>query len=247
MDYSWHCDELEAEGSRFLDLARAADPSAAVPTCPGWSVSDLLVHVGFFHRFAENLVRRRAVERLGASAMGVHKGPPDPDYLAEGLSLLLATLRASDPDDPMWAWGADQHVRFWARRMLHETLIHHVDLAGASGASTTIAPDVARDGVDELLVNLASAAAFSPSMANLVGDDETLAFRSREGDEWAVRLSGDGFALVPPVAAPDALLTGPLEDLLLVVYRRRDLAASSCAASGREDLVTRWLENSALL
>jgi len=25
---------------------------------------------------------------------------------------LVATLLAADPDDEMWAWGRDQHVRF---------------------------------------------------------------------------------------------------------------------------------------
>ncbi|MFJ6752135.1 maleylpyruvate isomerase N-terminal domain-containing protein [Streptomyces sp. NPDC091266] len=48
------------------------------------------------------------------------------------------TFRAVDPDAPMWAWGADQHARFWVRRMLFETLVHRTGAETAVGIRPTV-------------------------------------------------------------------------------------------------------------
>jgi len=246
MDYRWHCDELASEGERFVDVARRSG-DVVVPSCPEWRVGDLLAHVGFVHRWAEYLVRHRAPTRLSARDMGLSRGPVDADWIAEGLSALLATLRASDPDDEMWAWGADQHVRFWARRQLHETLVHRIDLEGASGEASEVDPVVAADAIDEFLVNLASAGAFSPGVKNLVGSGETLTFRSDEGRSWNVVLTPEGFELVDTPDSSHATLSAPASELLLVLYRRRSLEDSSSVLEGDADIVTHWLAHSALL
>lgn len=77
----------------------------------------------------------------------------------------------------MWAWGEDQHARFWARRMLFETLVHRVDAERAVGGESGIAPALAADGVDEFLVNLPYAGIFAPAVSKLNGSGETLAFQ----------------------------------------------------------------------
>lgn len=250
MDYATSCDELEREGARVVELARRADQGAPVPTCPDWRVSQLLEHVGFVHRWAEHLVRVRATYRISAREMGFVRGPVDASLLAEGLATLLATLRTSEPDDEMWAWGVDQHVRFWARRQLHETLVHRVDLEGAMGVSSVIDPVIATDAIDEFLVNLACAASFSPDVATLVGTGEVLSFRSDEGPSWSLRLTSGGFEFGGAHGEPGrdvaATLSGPASELLVVLTRRRDLAESSCRAEGRRELIEHWLAHSAL-
>ena len=48
---------------------------------------------------------------------------------------------------------------------------------------------MAADGVDELLANLPHAAYFAPTIANLRGDGERLAFRPIDVDlAWTIRL-----------------------------------------------------------
>ena len=48
-------------------------------------------------------------------------------------------------------WPPDQTVGFWLRRMAHETSIHRRDVESAVGAETPVAPDLAVDGIDEVL------------------------------------------------------------------------------------------------
>jgi uncharacterized protein (TIGR03083 family) len=247
MDYSTHCDELEFEGARFVELARGADVDAPVPACPGWNVANLLAHVGYVHRWSRYLVNVRAPQRIAGQEMGLSRGPVTADWLAQGVSELLVTLRAADPDEEMWAWGDDQHVRYWARRQLHETLVHRSDLEEALGIASEFDPDVAADAIDEFFANIERAGDFSPDVKNLVGEGDVVAFRAHEGRVWSVRLEPEGFGFVEGSLAPSATLHGPAAELLLVIYRRRAIEASRCSVEGRRDLVDHWLENSALL
>lgn len=246
MDFATHCDQLEIEGARFVDLARGADFDATVPACPEWTIVDLLEHVGFVHRWAESLVRVLAPRRISGNDMNFSRGPATPDWLADGLSHLVATLRASDPDDAMWAWGEDQHVRYWARRQLHETLVHRLDLEGARRIVSDVDPDVAADAIDEFFANLERAGVFSPAVKNLVGHGEIIEFIADDGPTWTVRLEEDGFQFLHDAPISDASVRASATELLPVIYRRRAIEDSSCVVDGRRDLVEMWLANSAL-
>ena len=62
----------------------------------------------------------------------------------------------ADPGSSMWAWGADQHARFWSRRQLHETLVHRCDLELAQSGRPSVPAHLAADTIDEFLDNLAA-------------------------------------------------------------------------------------------
>ena len=246
MEYGQYCDEFELEVARFVALARIADIEAGVPHCPDWKVQDLLSHVGFVHRWAQYLVSVRALERISARDMHLSRGPVDASWLSSGAEEVLATLRDSDPQEQMWAWGADQHVHFWARRLLHETLVHRVDLEQSLGRPSEIDSRIAIDGIDEFLVNLERAGAFSTGVQNLVGDDELLTFQTHEGARWNVQLVPDGFHLFEGEVSPKASLSAPAAQLLQLLYRRASLEQPSTLVSGDEQLVRHWLANCAL-
>src|SRR5205085_1416838 len=103
-----HEPEHHAEQGR---LPRAVGPQ---------DVADLLEHTGAVHRWVTAMVRDLATERLLRADLELGL-PDDPAQLAgwlgAGATPLVETLRVADPDAPMWAWGADHHVRFWSRRM----------------------------------------------------------------------------------------------------------------------------------
>ena len=246
MDFADYCREFEREGERLVARVPECDVDAGVPGCPEWRVGDLLAHVGSVHRWVRHLVAVRATRRISPRDMDFARGPVGAPWLAEGVADLLATFAAHDEHEPMWAWGADQHVGFWARRMLHETLVHRLDLDAATGVAAEVDASIAADAIDEFLVNLGPAAAFSPTVANLVGEDEVIAFVTEGGPTWLVGLTPRGFAVIEESSRIDAALRGSPLDVLLTLYRRRTLEGSSCALEGRRDLLERWWDNSAL-
>lgn len=220
---------------------------APVPSCPGWKARDLSEHLGEVHRWAEHLVRVEARKRIPSEAMGLELSPVDAGWLRRGGTALIATLRASNPDAPMWAWGADQHVRFWSRRQLHETMVHRLDLELASGLTPLVEPEVASDAIDEFLVNLKGASYFSPRVKEIHGRHQTLRVVTSDVEgRWTIDIDEDGFSLTDEESRPDAQLVGPARDLLMVLYRRCDLDGSGVAATGDGSLIDLWLSNSAL-
>ncbi len=247
MDHLEHCDLLEEEVERFAALLDSANPSIPVPSCPGWTVEDLGHHLGIVHRWAEHLVRVRAAARIASSEMRLDDGPVCGEWLRRGGADLVSTLRAADPSAPMWAWGADQHVRFWSRRQLHETLVHRFDLELAEGHSPSASADLVADTIDEFLDNLASAVYFSPKVARLRGNGESILFRATDtGQAWTVGFFPDRFEVRDGEQPAAASLSGPAATLALVLYRRLSVPNSDLHVQGRHDLVEFWIENSAL-
>jgi uncharacterized protein (TIGR03083 family) len=166
-------------------------------------------------------------------------------WLADGAGFVEPRFRGAQPATPMWAWGWPKNAGFWPRRMIHETAIHRADAELALGRQPSIAPDVALDGVDELLDNLPQAAYFAPHVAELKGDGEILVLAT-DGAAWAIPLQPDGFSWVrdDEVAGDATLAVRSPADLLLTLYGRR--APAPGEITGKAEIVHHWLANSTL-
>lgn len=146
--------DLEGAIALMTEAVADADPAGPVPTCPGWTVTDLVDHLGCVHLWAAASVRNGS--------------PPDPyptreddgrplaQWYAECGRELLETLSGFDPEDHAWTFNkADRTIRFWCRRQLHETTIHWADMLLVTGAPLPGPPEltreVAADGIEEVL------------------------------------------------------------------------------------------------
>jgi uncharacterized protein (TIGR03083 family) len=247
-----HRAAIAVETARLVAALQDADLTTAVPSCPGWSLADLVKHTGGVQRWFSSLLRAHIQEPPRSREVDLRlpeRREEYPDWLTDSATVAAQAFAATDPDLPMWAWGVDQHARFWARRMLFETLLHRVDAELALGRRPTIDRPSAVDGVDEFLVNLPFATSFAPHVANLRGPDKAIRFRATDGEEnWLVRLRPDGFGLgTNPGAAEtaDSTVHGTAADLLLLVYGRLHHDAASFARDGDDDLLSHWFANSA--
>lgn len=250
LTHEQYCDALGLEIERFADAVRGVLPDLEVPTCPDWTLADLVKHIGMTQRWAAQMVRDLAPERLDRSTLdfGIPADEEDfADWLAAGAGPVVDAFRAADPEAPMWAWGADQRVRFWPRRMLHETTVHYADAEMALGGTPAIDATVAADGIDELLENLPHAAYFAPGVTELRGDGEALHLHATDAEaEWTIRLHADGFTWDRDHSKATTAARGPIGDLFLLMYGRRHPADKRLEVLGDEAFLARWLENSAL-
>ena len=142
-----------AAAAKRLELAAAwSDLRAPVPSCPGWSGYDVVVHVGNVHSWAATIVEtgRAAAEQNDEPASSRSRAVAA--WYAGKAEDLHQVLREADPDAPCWNFAFGNGTkRFWRRRQLHETTIHQLDLDQANGRATELAPAICRDGVDEVL------------------------------------------------------------------------------------------------
>jgi uncharacterized protein (TIGR03083 family) len=245
LGHTAYCDALEREIARLADVARELDLEATVPTCPEWTGAVLLEHIGGIHRWAGTMVATLAPERLRREQLDL--GLPDdpaglPDWIAAGADVLVPALRKADPEAAMWAWGSDPHVRFWSRRMLHETTVHRADAEIALGRDPAIDADVAVDGVDEFLDNLPHAKYFAPRVEELRGEGGRVRFACPE-TVWTIALVPDGITWSHDESdAADVTVTADAADVLLFVYGRRGPAS----VTGDRALLERWIANSSI-
>jgi uncharacterized protein (TIGR03083 family) len=220
-----HLPVLGEQMARFVTLLGEADEQQPVPTCPGWTVRDLAVHLGTTHRRAGAVV-------LSGSLVDA----PEPlvlgsltDWYAGCASALVLALQAVDPAEPVPNWAqVHRTAGFWRRRQLHETLVHAVDLAVALGLPEESWPgapgwapdaDVAADGVDELLTVAFRVRALRGSPARL---DAPVRVETTDTDDAWVVAPGDVPVLLAPGAAHAGVVRGTAADLYLALWGRVD-------------------------
>lgn len=162
MEVDEYLTAIDAAVDRMAVWARAAGADAPVPTCPGWTVRDLLAHQGMVHRWATAVVGGedpRAVDDAGLEAEG--RASADPvGWLVDGAAPLVAALETAPDDLDVLTFlkEAPPARRFWARRQCHETTVHALDALAAlhqreiTSDDVWLAEHLATDGVDELLV-----------------------------------------------------------------------------------------------
>jgi len=117
------------ERNRLLgDVVFAADLSTPVPTCPGWTLLQLLRHVGRGDRWAAQIIRDRAGSDLDPRLVPDGRPPSDTDgaraWLQAGPRVLLAAVSAIGPEENVRVAGPDRVIPLSVRlsQRFHRTL-----------------------------------------------------------------------------------------------------------------------------
>jgi uncharacterized protein (TIGR03083 family) len=210
--------ELQEQTADFAAIVTGLDPDAPVPTCPDWTLRDLVGHMGQAPRWMAGVVRS------GAAAV-----PPDPrdaeppadwrGWLLAGADELLVAVAEVGADTPVWTLAGTRPACWWVRRALADLVVHTADAALTAGAPFTVPTARAADVISEGLDLLAT-----PGLATFPGDREgTIALRPSTGDGWLMTRTADGQTWRPGTDDADTTLSGTAQDLLLVLMRRLPL------------------------
>ncbi|MFI5034889.1 MAG: maleylpyruvate isomerase family mycothiol-dependent enzyme [Acidimicrobiales bacterium] len=225
MEVRQYIDELAAAGDRLAAAAADAGPGAAVPTCPGWTVRDLVHHVGGVHRWATSfVVGARSAPTTGEETAAYFESVGDDDlnaWFRAGLESLVHALARADSALECWTFlPAPSPLAFWARRQAHETAVHCADAEASARRSSSFPREFAADGVDELLRGF-----LARPRGRLVSDPAvTLAIRATDDPTaWTMRVEPDRCVVSPGVASADCVIAAPVSDLYLLLWNRREL------------------------
>lgn len=200
---------------------------ANVPSCPDWTVADLVRHVAVVYLHKVECMRRGRPEIWPPPGLEAE----DPLALLDrAYGELSREFAERSPTDSAYTWyDPDQTVGFWIRRMAHETAIHRVDAELSAGAPTTQIPeDMACDGINEFLFIMAGWASrawredFVPILASADGRAVRIEV---PGAAWLVRPTTEGVD-VREVAVEDeseqaaAGVNGEPDSMLLWMWNR---------------------------
>ncbi|HKR51335.1 MAG TPA: maleylpyruvate isomerase family mycothiol-dependent enzyme [Pseudonocardiaceae bacterium] len=250
-----YLDALRAQSALFAAALRGADLQQRVPTCPDWTLYQLIEHVGQAHRWVTAIITRRATTPLSLSEIAMAPAPEDPDglssWLRDGAGELVDAIGMAGPRTPVWSWSDDdQSVGFWARRMAHETAVHRADAELALGHEFALETDLAADAISEWLSLLGwpQAVVFRPELAELRGTGEILHLHSTDpglGDagEWIVRRTPSGPVWEHGHAKGAVAVRGAVVDLLLVLLRRVPPEQAPIEVLGDAAVLAHWLQH----
>lgn len=220
-----------------------------VPSCPEWTLSDLVTHLGTVQRFwAATVTAGPADMPLPEERFLAPEIPTVEALLAwslAGTEELLAALRAAGPTRGCWTWwGASktpQTAEAVARHQVAEALVHTYDAGLAVGRGERLPGAEALDAVDEFLHVGCGAVGpwpFEPAVVVL---------RAAEGPRWLLELAAEGARArsLPEGGAADLTASparsvtahGTASDLVLALYGR--IPMDSLSLEGDREILTR--------
>ena len=228
------------QSAALLAAASAAELGARVPSCPEWTVRDLVSHHGDVLRGWTAVIAAGAATAAPAWMADEDATPPwepmgedwQPWYVASHRGF-RAAVEAAGEDGPAWAWW--QHIApttagTIARHQVQEACIHRWDAQLAAGLAPDPLPDdAAAEGVVEMMTIDAVAEPWP-----WPGARTEVALAPTDGAAWL--LVGDGVLTARPLTEedrPHATVAGSASDLVLVLYER--IPPTACTISGDVD------------
>jgi len=232
VQYEDHVQHLKRYSNSFLELARSSDLDAAVPSCPGWSVADLVHHLAEVQHFWGSIVRGLLDDPGGVES----KARPHDEGLVEvydeARRMLEDALADATDDDRCWSWSeAGGTVGWVARRQHHEAAIHLADLELANGRQPRLMHDTAVDGIfemiDVMLGDFPPWMSYEPKWLVEIDVDEfdvatlmTVGLLSGTGPESGMVYLDLPGARRAEYGLPDAIISGPAEAMDLWMWGR---------------------------
>ncbi|WP_433833500.1 maleylpyruvate isomerase family mycothiol-dependent enzyme [Actinoplanes sp. CA-015351] len=209
--------------STAFRAAIAAAPSldAPVPTCPGWTLLDLVRHIGVGRQFWAAIVAAGPAGAPPAKPAPIDSQDRDEllAWVAASTQQLLDALRAAGPDRGCWTWWPDSQSPGTsgavARHQLQELAVHTYDAQLTAGVAQPLPQPVALDGVDEFLTTCVATPFGWPH------EPVVIDYHATDGGSWRVALSGDGARISDPDdSEPGVSASGTASDLVLFFYGR---------------------------
>jgi len=236
VEFGEYLDEIGRQSAALRAAAVAAGPDATVPTCPEWTVRNLVRHIGRVHSWVNNALRAGPEGDRPDRARPPESWDDLLPWWDEQLAAMLGALRAGGPDAPAWVFHPEVEATaaFWARRQAHETAIHRLDAeharAGSDRAdsvpSLVFGPTFAADGTDELLV-LMLPRTLARDLPDVAG---TVLFHAADaGRAWLVELTPGAAPTVGPadVIDSDASVVGTADAVYRAVWHRPSTAITT--------------------
>lgn len=253
---------LRDHTEQLAECARAAGSDASVPTCPNWTVTSLVEHVGQTLHWVSEIIERRIVDpsELPTEMAELPAEPQAwPAWLSEAAARAAAACSDAALEAPVFNPAGDNRTgaQFWLHSLLNEAVIHGFDAAAAAGRDYDLDADVAADLITNHLAMLTSptwAAQRPDSAAAMRGTSETLHWHATDepslGDsgEWHIERHPDGVRWQPGHDTADVTVNGQAKSLLLVLTRRLPLTgghADHVTIDGDVDLARHWIQHTA--
>lgn len=245
-----YVDLLRQEADRFASRAADGPLDLDVAACPGWTLRELVEHVGMVHLWAAANIAFPSTSWISVDAFAdlepywpdlATATPSDADLVAwyrSTLTHLIDVIGAQPAHHECLTFlPASSPLVMWARRQAAEVAVHRYDIEAARGIPSTYEPAFGLDMLDELLVG------FAPMMRTRhVSDARSMSVVADDVDgAFTVAISPDGIrAEVGVNGRADLRLSGSAGDLNLLLWNRP--AGPKVRVEGDTAVLDLWAE-----
>ena len=247
MGTSEYIEYIATEGNRFADAAGQGTFDVDVPACDGWTMRDLVRHLGVIHLWAAANLVCPADDGLIVDDLAVltpywpelASAWPDDDDLVpwyrRTLDNLVRVLDATPDDHECWTFLPAPNARtMWSRRQASEIAIHRFDAEAAREMPSDFDATFAADMLDELL------SGFAPDDREVPVDRErVLHVHACDVDEhWYLTIGPNGIETAREGGEGALTATGTAAELYLLFWNRTP--DTTVTLVGDTDLMDLW-------
>jgi len=221
-DAQAYAQSLRKDDARIVGAAQRG-LERVVPSCPDWTMADLVFHVGWVTSFWGQIAAGRLMQPGDVSFPERPEDGELLDWFQGTTDSFTNVLEEANPSDEVWSWSAQKDVAFVQRRMAHEVAVHAWDAVGAVGAVEPVDADLAVDGIDEY-IDL-----FMPVWVRQPVDPGPYSVLLRASDRparWWLEVRNGELSTSHGDLAADAVVVGSVSELLLTLWGRTDLASA---------------------
>jgi len=247
--------EIEASAAGLAEILAEHEQDLPIPTCPEWTLRQLVTHVGRAHRWAAEITRTRSASFIPFREVPDGKLPADraeqSAWLRAGAARIVDVVREAG-SELVWSFNGPTPAGFWLRRMAHETLVHRADAQLAAGAEPepVIEAEVAADAIDEWLMLLTGGMGSADERVKALPAGAGLHVHATDdglgaSGEWMIRRDAGWLTVAQGHGKGDAALAGPAVSLLHVLLRRRPVSDPAVTVYGDSAVVDGWLSRTA--
>jgi hypothetical protein len=232
-------EDIRRETLRFAEVAARSPLPVHVPAYPAFTVETLTAHIGRALRGFQDIL-------APGSAAGAQEAPAGEAVIrwaADGLEPLLKLLGEIPFDTPVtFPHGRGERPAGRVAPLLAvEIGVHRWDLETVLGEHAPVPADLAAGEIDSAFENFVPLLA-STGVAPIGG---ALQLRATDIEaSWTVTVQ-DGALRAGRSAdgddAADAVVSGPAQDLALIVWKRLPPPLSAATISGSADVLARFL------
>lgn len=242
-----YIDCVRDEGERFAAAAQTASLDADISSCPGWSMRDLVRHLGEVHLWAAANVTTPRNKWLFVADLDdlapywpelATRAPHDSELLSWYRAThrnLIHVLETAPLDVPALCFlPAPSPLTMWARRQAHEIAVHRYDAEQAQGIVSHYDAHFAADMLDELVVG------FTRHMhVETCESERVLLVHAIDVDvRWWLTIGPDGVRTSSSGEHDDLTVAGTAAQLSLLLWNRAP--AGEVRLSGDASVIDLW-------
>ncbi|MEO8363841.1 MAG: maleylpyruvate isomerase family mycothiol-dependent enzyme, partial [Ilumatobacteraceae bacterium] len=188
-----YVDEIARSSERIAGLITKDNFTSQVPSCPEWTLFDLVSHIGEVQNFWSHSILEAIADVPWPGEVSKPDSPGNAGkWLRVQTQSLIDAINSTAVTSPCWTWWGDpQTASAVARHQVQEAELHRWDGELALGTPNSLPLHVATDGIPEFLhVHRFSIQKLELPHIHLVASDSDADWHVNDAASETVAISG---------------------------------------------------------